>query len=65
MAVEQSLELNCAHADGVELCLRQIQRPEPTVIKLDLSEHPKLNGVGQQRVDLAQYDSFLGGGLCQ
>ena len=61
LAVEQSLEFNCAHADGVELCLRQLQRPDPTRPELDLSERPKLNGVGQQKVNLAQYDSFLGG----
>ncbi len=62
-AVKQSLEFNCAHADGVALCLRQISHPDPAQAELDLSGHPKLSSVGQQKVDLAQYDSFLGGGL--
>ena len=65
VAVEQSLEFNCAHADGVELCLRQLQQPDPVTSELDLSDHPKLSAVGRQRVNLGQYDTFLGGGLCQ
>lgn len=64
-AVTQSLEFNCAHADGVELCLRQLQQPDPAMAELDLSDHPKLSAVGRQQVNLAQYDAFLGGGLCQ
>ena len=73
LAVEQSLEFNCAHADGVELCLRQtctersrsIEYPAPVTPVLDLSDRPKLTAVGQQRVNLAQYDCLGGGGLCQ
>ena len=65
VAVEQSLEFNCAHADGVELCLRQLQQPDPVMSELDLSDHPKLSAVGRQQVNLGQYDTFLGGGLCQ
>ncbi len=65
LAVKQSLEFNCAHADGVELCLRQIEHPDPARPELDLSDHPKLTAVGNQSVNLGQYDCFLGGGLCQ
>ena len=65
LAVEQSLEFNCAHADGVELCLRQIKHPVEVTPELDLSKHPKLSVIGQQRVNLAQYDCLVGGGLCQ
>ena len=65
LAVEQSLEFNCAHADGVELCLRQLERPAPVTPVLDLSGRPELTAVGQQRVNLAQYDCLGGGGLCQ
>ena len=65
LAIKQSLQFNCAHADGVELCLRQIEHPSPAMPKLDLSEHPKLSDVGNQRVNLGQYDCFLGGELCQ
>lgn len=60
-AVEQALRYNCPHADGVELCLRQLDHPEPTLAPLDLSEHPNLNGVGQQPANLARYDRLLGG----
>ena len=65
VAVAQSLEFNCAHADGVELCLRQRQQSDPAMAELDLSDHPKLSAVGRQQVNLAQYDAFLGGELCQ
>ena len=61
LAVEQSLQFNCAHADGVELCLRQIEHPSPEMSELDLSKHPKLSAVGNQSVNLGQYDRFLGG----
>jgi len=64
-AVAQSLEFNCAHADGVELCLRQLERPVPVRPALDLSDRPKLTAVGQQQVNLAQYDCLVGGGRCQ
>jgi hypothetical protein len=49
----------------VALCLRQIEHPSPAMPELDLSEHPKLSAVGNQRVNLGQYDCFLGGELCQ
>jgi hypothetical protein len=65
LAVEQSLEFNCAHADGVELCLRQIEHPVAAAPELDLSKHPKLSLIAQQQVNLAQYDCLAGGGLCQ
>ena len=61
LAIEQSLEFNCAHADGVELCLRQIEYPDPVLSELDLSDRPKLTTVGNQQVNLGQYDTFLGG----
>ena len=42
-----------------------LQQPDPAMAELDLSDHPKLSAVGRQQVNLAQYDAFLGGGLCQ
>jgi len=65
LAVRQSLKFNCAHADGVELCLHQLEHPAPAMPELDLSDHPKLTAVGEQSVNLAQYDCFLGSELCQ
>lgn len=66
-AVNQALTYNCAHADGVELCLRQLLQPEPNLPTLDLSHHPKLALIGQQALDLNRYDQLLdtGGAPCQ
>lgn len=63
-AVTQSLTHNCAHADGVELCLRQLVQPDLTRPELDLSDRPNLSAVGQQQINLAQYDGLSGGGVC-
>ena len=43
----------------------RIEYPAPVTPVLDLSDRPKLTAVGQQRVNLAQYDCLGGGGLCQ
>ena len=61
-AVTQALEHHCPHADGVQLCLRQLEQPEQTPVTLDLSDHPQLVGVGQQPVCLDHYDHLLKGG---
>jgi transposase len=58
-AVAQALNYHCAHADGVELCLRQLLQPEPTLTSLDLSHRPQLAQVGCQPASLAQYDRLL------
>ncbi len=57
-AVTQALEYGCLHADGIELCVRQLLRPEASVVPLDLTEHPHLNGAPAP-VDLACYDQLL------
>jgi hypothetical protein len=62
LAVKQSLEFNCAHADGVALCLRQIEHPDPAPVSLDLSRHPGLQTVGQQPLALNRYNELLSGG---
>ena len=59
-AVSQALEYGCAHADGVELCLRQLTSPSPPVSPIDLSNWPKLVAVGTQAPDLHCYDRLLG-----
>ena len=61
-AVSQALAYHCAHADGVELCLRQLQQPDPTFTRLDLSDHPKLAPFETQASDLGRYDQLLGQG---
>jgi len=41
-AVRQALEYGCIHADGVALCLRQMQQPGAMMPALDLAAHPRL-----------------------
>jgi len=58
-AIEMALELGAAHLDGVQLCLRQLLEPEPQIRSLDLSSHPELGQIGNQPLDLGQYDRLL------
>ena len=61
-AVSLALAYQCPHADGVELCLRQLLQPEPPPVSLDLSQQPKLQTVGQQPLALHRYNQLLSGG---
>ncbi len=61
-AISQALAYQCAHPDGVKLCLRQLQQTELVFSPLDLSDHPKLGQVGQQALNLARYNQLLGTG---
>jgi transposase len=61
-AVRQAWEYNCAHLDGVRLCLNQLLHPAPKVGPLDLSHQPNLTRVGHQPVQLSCYDQLLAGG---
>jgi len=60
-AVARALEYGCIHADGVALCLRQIQHPEMTVPALDLTAHPRLRREVAPP-DLRRYEQLLGAG---
>jgi len=57
-AIAQALEYGCIHAAGVELCLRQLLRPETTPAALDLAGHPRLGG-DLERPDLHRYEQLL------
>jgi transposase len=61
-AVSLALGYGCVHADGVELCLRQLLQPETVPPALDLTDQPRLVKVGSQPLSLARYDQLLGGG---
>ena len=61
-AVSQALVYHCPHADGVELCLRHLLQPDQPLPSLDVSHHPKLQGVGEQPVSLTAYNQLLSGG---
>lgn len=60
-AISQALTHHCAHLDGVRLWLHQLSQPDPTPSALDLQTRPHLLGMGEQTVNLAQYDSLLEG----
>ena len=57
-AIAQALAYGCIHAAGVELCLRQLLRPETTPAALDLAGHPRLGG-DLERPDLHRYEQLL------
>jgi hypothetical protein len=59
-AVRMTLELGATHFDGVQLCLRQLHEPAPKPSPLDLSDQPHLAQIGNQPVNLQQYDQLLG-----
>jgi transposase len=58
-AVSQALEWGCAHADGVQLCLRQLTHPEQPTASIELANWPELVNVGIQPPDLQRYDRLL------
>ncbi len=60
-AVQQAVALGASHLDGVQLCLRQLLEDHQVLPSLPLSNHSRLAGVGQQPVNLQQYDQLLGG----
>jgi imidazoleglycerol phosphate dehydratase HisB len=63
-AIGQALHHQCAHADGVQLCLNQLLTPALPAMTLDLQSRPQLLGIGEQVVNLAQYDALVGGVPC-
>jgi len=58
-AVSQALAFGCAHAEGVVLCLNQLLQPAASPPVLDLTERPRLQGVGVQPIDLRRYEALL------
>ena len=58
-AVQQALSYGCAHADGVRLCLRQLQNAEAPLSAMDLTHWPQLKGVGTRQPDLQRYNQLL------
>jgi transposase len=58
-AIRLALQYGCLHADGVTLCLHQLQHPTPLPPSLDLTARPRLAPVGAQPVDVRCYDQLL------
>lgn len=61
-AVREALTLGAIHLDGVQLCLRQLSGVPLPPTPLDLTQHPRLQGIGHQPVDVGQYDQLLAAG---
>jgi len=60
-AVHAALELGAASLDGVLLCLRQLQQPQPQPVRLMDERFATLNALGNQPLNLQQYDQLLTG----
>jgi transposase len=60
-AVEQALTYQCAHADGVKVCLAQLLQPEQALDPLDLTNWPRLQAIEARHPNLQRYDQLLGG----
>ena len=60
-AIQAALALGAVHLDGVQLCLHQLRTPEELPVALDLRGHDRLTGIGEQPVNLGQYDTLLSG----
>jgi transposase len=60
-AIQAALALGAVHRDGVQLCLQQLSAHQPLPVALDLSGHDRLAGIGEQPVNLGQYDMLLSG----
>jgi hypothetical protein len=58
-AVRQALDWDMAHFNGVQACLEQNFSSEHLAQTLDLSSHPELNQIGNQPLNLGQYDQLL------
>ncbi len=58
-AVAQALSYGCAHFDGVSHCLHQLTHPSASLPTLDLSDHPHLDLIGTQPIDLHCYEQLV------
>jgi len=59
-AIRTCFKQGSPHLDSIRLHLRRNRDPELLASPLDLAGRPKLQGVGEQPVRLAQYDRLLG-----
>jgi hypothetical protein len=58
-AIQAALALGAVHLDGVQLCLRQLSSEPALPVALDLRGHDRLAGIGEQPVNLGQYNTLL------
>lgn len=57
-AVHQALELDMPHLNGVRACLERLLEAQQAPKPLDLHDHPQLQNVGHQPLNLSQYDQL-------
>jgi transposase len=62
-AIKMALELGSTSLDGVLMCIRRIQECDNSLPSLDLSHHPLLAQIGNQPLDLQQYNQLLNEGM--
>jgi transposase len=60
-AIHKAIALGATHLDGVQLCLRELFNPANQPQALNMEERPLLAELGQQPIDLQQYDQLLAG----
>jgi hypothetical protein len=58
-AIEQALAYGCPHLDGVLHCLQQCSQDPPVMPEMDLADYPHLQAIGNQPLDLRQYEQLL------
>lgn len=58
-AIRLALELGMAHLSGVQACLERLTQAQQAPKPLDLHAHPELERLGQQPLDLGQYDQLV------
>ncbi len=58
-AIDQALSYGCVHLDGVLHCLHQLTEPKEPNTRLDLSDRPDLQHIGNQPVDISRYEKLL------
>jgi hypothetical protein len=58
-AIDQALSYGCVHLDGVLHCLHQLMEPKEPPQSLDLSDRPDLQNIGNQPIDISQYEKLL------
>ena len=58
-AIDQALSYGCVHLDGVLHCLHQLMESKEQPQSLDLSDRPDLQNIGNQPIDISQYEKLL------
>ncbi len=58
-AIIQALKYGCVHYDGVMHCLQELTTPQNSPTSVDLADRPYLQDIGNQPIDLRQYERLI------